>query len=457
MRGRTPFYPLVAFGVVAGLLGSIGLGEIAARHVMKIDPPGGFAEADARARASHGERWWTEAADGRGIVPLPAVPVPDRAARQTQPVERAVLVGKGDTLIDLLLRAGASALEAHDAIAALRRLFNPRAIKPGLELKFTFGPGEEGQNRLIKVSLPTSAEQTVKVERGAEAEFSASKIARPLARELVRAGGTIRSSLYEDGVGSGIPAPLLVELIRAFSYDVDFQREIQPGDRFEVAYERFMDKANRVAKTGDIVYAALTLSDRTLKIYRYTPKGGVADYFNDKGESVKKALLRTPLDGARLTSRFGVRLHPILGYSTMHKGVDFGAARGTPIMAAGDGTVELAGWNGGYGNYVRLRHSGQYATAYAHMSRIASGLRKGSRVRQGQVIGYVGATGLATGPHLHYEVLVHDAQINPASVKLPTGVKLAGATLQAFEEAKAKTDAMLVSLPAASKTAQTAF
>lgn len=476
-------YLSLAAIVVAGMVAAVELGQLAARHVMRVEPPGGIAEADARAKAAHGtQRWWADTSDARIPNLLPPVRVPDEAERafpdQRLPAimdrqphavpdrhvplplgrnERTVLVGKGDTLLDVLLRGGASVFEAHDAIDAMRAVFNPRSLKPGLALTVTFGPGAEGRDHLLKVSLPTSIERTVTAERGDTDAFSASKLDRPLAREVVRADGVIHSSLYEDGVAAGLPAPLLAELIRAFSYDVDFQREIQEGDRFEVTFERLSDGRGQVAKAGDIIYAALTLSGHTLKIYRYTPRNGVADYFNERGESVRKALLRTPVDGARITSGFGMRINPILGYSKMHRGVDFGAPPGTPIMAAGDGIVDMAGWNAGYGNYVRVRHNEQYGTAYAHMSRIASGLRKGTHVRQGQVIGYVGMTGLATGPHLHYEVLVHNQQINPLSVKLPTGIKLAGAELKAFAEAHAKTDAMAATLPPAGRLARTAF
>ncbi len=442
------------------MLAAVGVGEIAARHVMKLDPPGGLDEADARAQSLRPpQHWWAEANITPRPTPLPPARLtlqPDRAPSAAS-IERTLQVEKGDTLIDLLQRAGASALEAHDAVDALAEVFDPRDLKAGQALKLTFGAGSAGPGRLMQVSLPASAAETIKVERGGDDVFNASKIAHPLTRQVVRAEGTIRSSLYEDGVAAGLPAPLVVELIRAFSYDVDFQREIQPGDRFDVAYERFTDEAEHVVKSGDIIYAALSLQGRSLKLYRYAPGGGQADYFNEKGESVRKALLRTPIDGARLTSGFGMRVNPILGYSMMHKGVDFGAATGTPIMAAGDGVVEKAGPNGAYGNYVRIRHNDQYSTAYGHMSRIARGIRPGAHVRQGEVIGYVGMTGRATGPHLHYEVLLHAHQINPMSVRLPTGVKLAGRELDAFERARTRTDRMLASLPAADKLARTAF
>lgn len=197
-------------------------------------------------------------------------------------------------------------------------------------------------------------------------------------------------------------------------------------------YEQFRGENGDVVHQGNIHYAKLTLRDKGVPLYRYTTTKGNLDYFNAKGESVRKTLMRTPIDGARLSSRFGKRKHPILGYTRMHSGVDFAAPRGTPIYAAGNGTVVQSGRNGGYGNYVRIRHNGTYQTAYAHLSKFARGARRGARVRQGQVIGYVGTTGRSTGPHLHYEVLRNGRQINPRSVRIPSGEKLKGAELKKF-------------------------
>ena len=197
-----------------------------------------------------------------------------------------------------------------------------------------------------------------------------------------------------------------------------------------------------MAMAGDIVYAAMTLSGKRMELYRFTPKSGNTDYLDPKGDSVRKTLMRTPIDGARLSSGYGMRKHPILGYTKMHRGVDFAAPRGTPIYAAGDGTVEVAGRKGAYGKYVRIRHNSTYKTAYAHMSRYGKGIKKGKRVKQGQIIGYVGSTGRSTGPHLHYEILVNGRQINPRRVKLPSGEKLKGQDLEAFAQARAEIDAV---------------
>ena len=213
-------------------------------------------------------------------------------------------------------------------------------------------------------------------------------------------------------------------------------------------YERVTDKGGRTIGTGDLVYTAMTLSGETLRLYRHQPEdASVADFLNERGQSVRKALLKTPIDGARLTSGFGARLHPILGYTTMHRGVDFGAPSGTPIMAAGDGVIEKIGPAGGYGNYVLLRHTATYETAYGHMSRFAAGLHVGSHVRQGQVIGYVGSTGLSTGAHLHYEIMINGRFVDPMKIKLPRGRVLDGLTLTQFEKDREQLDAMMARGP----------
>jgi murein DD-endopeptidase MepM/ murein hydrolase activator NlpD len=222
-------------------------------------------------------------------------------------------------------------------------------------------------------------------------------------------------------------------MIHMFSYEVDFQRDLKPGNSFEVLYNDYYTQDGQPAKEGDIQYAALHLAGRTVALYRYQPNGEPADYFDARGQSAKSMLMKTPVDGAHITSGFGMRFHPILGYSRMHKGVDFGAPIGTAVYAAGDGVVVRAGQVSGYGNYIELQHNPQYATAYGHLSAFAQGLHEGEHVRQGDVIGYVGMTGMATGPHLHYEVHYDGAQIDPLSVKMPALTRLAGDDLKAFQ------------------------
>ena len=349
---------------------------------------------------------------------------------------------RGETLTSLLARMGASQADAQEAAAAIQHHWNPRALKADQEITLDFGHG-----RLEAVQLDASADRIISVTRRADGHFAAFAEPRTLTRVPRYAIGVIKTSLYDAAVVAHVPLPLLSEMAHAFSYDVDFQREVQPGDSFELLYERMADGSGRTIANGDLVYAAMTLSGKTLRVYRYVVSGThVAEYFNGQGQSVRKALLRTPIDGARLTSGFGMRMHPILGYSTMHRGIDFGAAAGTPIMAAGDGVVEQAGVQGGYGNLVLLRHNATYETAYGHMNRFASAIKPGVRVRQGQVIGYVGATGLATGPHLHYEVRINRDQVNPLSIKMMPGPKLAGPQLQAFRALADELDRQVLSL-----------
>ena len=351
---------------------------------------------------------------------------------------KTVSVSKGDTLMAVLTRAGADRTESHEAIAALNEIFDPRSLKIGQDVTLYFGNTEADQEGgaatpgLIRVSLKEDVDRRLAAVRTPGEGFTAQETILELDRKTVRAGGIIQSSLFLSAAQAGIPTKTIVDLIRIFSYDVDFQREIQPGDSFEVYFERFADEDGRVLKDGAILWASMTLSGKEYSAYRFrTSDDGFTDYYNAQGQSIKKTLMRTPIDGARLTSGFGKRKHPTLGYTKMHRGVDFGARSGTPIMAAGNGTVEMAARNGGYGNYVRIRHNSEYKTAYAHMKSFGKGIRKGARVKQGQIIGYVGTTGRSTGPHLHYEV--HSKQINPLSVKLPAGRKLGGKMLAAFQ------------------------
>ncbi|MDF2367090.1 peptidoglycan DD-metalloendopeptidase family protein [Sneathiella sp.] len=360
------------------------------------------------------------------------------AAQNLNELTKTVSVSKGDTLMKVLTRAGADRAESHEAITALNEIFDPRSLKIGQDVTLYFGVDETRENdtappSLIRVSLNEDVDRQLAAVRTPGEGFTAQETLLELDRKMVRAGGVIQSSLFLSAAQAGIPTKTIVDLIRIFSYDVDFQREIQPGDSFEVYFERFADESGTILKEGSIHWASMTLSGKEFSVYRFkTDDDGFTDYYDEKGRSVKKTLMRTPIDGARLTSGFGKRKHPTLGYTKMHRGVDFGARSGTPIMAAGNGTVEFAARNGGYGNYVRIRHNSEFKTAYAHMRKFAKGIRKGARVKQGQIIGYVGTTGRSTGPHLHYEVHRNSKQINPLSVKLPAGRKLGGKMLAAF-------------------------
>ncbi|MBI1179202.1 MAG: peptidoglycan DD-metalloendopeptidase family protein [Alphaproteobacteria bacterium] len=358
-------------------------------------------------------------------------------------------VMRGDTLTSVLIRAGVALADAHNAISALSEHFNMRRIREGQEIELTFDPeGDSDEPTLQAVRLQPDVERAVTVARQDDGSFASSVVPVRLDEAPTHAGGRISDSLYMAMEHAGVPANLISEFIRIYSWDVDFQREIQEGDSFEIYFDRYEDADGHTVKTGPLLFASLTLSGKRHALYYYQPKdGGDADYFDANGHSARKALLLTPIDGARLTSGFGMRHHPILGYTKMHKGLDFGAGRGTPIHAAGDGVVEKAFHFGTYGNYVRIRHNGTYETAYAHMQGFAKGIHPGVHVHQGQVIGYVGTTGRSTGPHLHYEVLKSGTQVNPRGLKLPTGRQLDGQQLVAFRKSVEDLDTQIAALP----------
>lgn len=367
-----------------------------------------------------------------------------RAKPEAGPViTRSFEVGRGDTLMELVKDAGASAGEALLAVNALAEFYDPRRLMTGQQIEVTLRANGNRKPALEALLLRADVDHRVSVAIR-NGRFEASETWLELVPLPLLIDGTISDSLFLSAERRGVPIPVIIELIRIFSFDVDFQREIREGDRFEVFFERFEDQTGSVTKYGEVLYASLTLRGKPLSLYRFKPgDDGRADYFNDAGHAARKSLMRTPMDGARLTSRYGVRKHPILGYTRMHKGVDFGARRGTPIMAAGDGVIQKAQRNGSYGKYVRIRHNSRYTTAYAHLNGYGRGVKSGGRVKQGQIIGYVGTTGRSTGPHLHYEVLVNGKQINPMSLKLPSGRKLKGTELAGFMRRRAKMRAVI--------------
>ena len=362
-----------------------------------------------------------------------------------QDIQKIIEVRPGDTLYGVLVDAGVTEDEAKDAVGALSDVFSPRDLRAGQEitLNISTASGMRDSNsdpQLMSLSFEPNVVTDVTLKRSDSGDFVAASVGKELVDANRRVAGVIDSSLFGAAQEAGVPIPVIADLIKTFSFDVDFQRDIQDGDSFEVFYERKETTEGNFVKSGQILFASLTLSGKTIPVY-YFERDGDGEYFTPKGEAIRKSLLRTPVDGARITSGFGMRMHPLLGYSKMHKGVDFGAPTGTPIYAAGSGTIVEMTKNSSYGNYVRIRHNGEYQTAYAHMNKFAKGLKKGDRVKQGDVIGYVGATGRATGPHLHYEILVDGAQVNPAKIKMASGDKLTGKQLKAFEAQMAKIDA----------------
>ncbi|MFN0044296.1 MAG: M23 family metallopeptidase [Alphaproteobacteria bacterium] len=377
----------------------------------------------------------------------------DRATgAEPDTLETTVRVGKGDTILDILISGGVARTDAHEAVAALKTLFDPKKLKAGQELTLRFGPGTgpsggKDSGWLREMIVPVNYLHDVAIRRGHAGGFAADSVAKPVERQPTYAAGVIDSSLYQAGLDKDVPVAVMAQFFQLYSYDVDFQREIQPSDHFEVLYDQYVNEVGELVHAGQVRFAQLTLSGKALRVFHYVAADGKADYFDERGESVRKALLRTPIDGARLTSRFGMRQHPILGYSAMHRGIDFAAVTGTPIQAAGSGTVDMIGPNGGYGNYIRIRHTNALATAYAHLSGYAAGLRKGARVSQGQIIGFVGTTGQSTGPHLHYEVLSGNNQINPLSLKMAASRKLEGKELVRYRSHIVDIERLLRTVP----------
>jgi murein DD-endopeptidase MepM/ murein hydrolase activator NlpD len=347
----------------------------------------------------------------------------------------------GDTPFRLLMRAGVTPDDAQAAIRTLSSVWDPRGLRAGQKAAVFVQ-----SDRLLSVRLPLAPGRDVVVARDDTGNFVAEDQERPTAWVASLGTGTIWTSLSEAASRASVPMSVVSEMIRAFSYDVDFQREIHPGDTFSALYERVHDEAGKATGVGRLLYGEMVLSGTRLRLYRYTTPDGETGFFNAVGENIRKPLLRTPIDGARLTSSFGMRFHPILGYSRMHRGVDFGAVIGTPVYAAGDGVVSRAGRVSGYGNYIEIEHNQEYATAYGHLSGFARGLHEGARVRQGDVIGFVGMTGMATGPHLHYEVHDHGTQIDPLSVRMPALTRLAGNELKAFQNTRSAIDRALLEM-----------
>jgi murein DD-endopeptidase MepM/ murein hydrolase activator NlpD len=377
-----------------------------------------------------------------------AAPAPTAKPKLTLPASLSLKIERGDTLSGMLTDIGVTMNEATDVVDSIRSVHNPRRLTTGglVALKLDASKSDPSVPTVKELKLSVSAIKSVKVTRKGD-KFIAEAVNAPLVKAMARGGGVITSSLYQTGANAGIPAPILSEVIQAFSYDIDFQRDIKDGDRLDVLYERMQNESGIAAGYGDVLYAAITVNGKKKEIYRHEAKDGVPGWYNQLGESIRKALLRTPINGARISSGFGMRKHPILGYSKMHRGVDFAAATGTPILAAGDGVVSFSGRQNGYGNVVELNHGNKYATRYAHASRIAKGIREGTKVKQGQIIAYVGSTGRSTGPHLHYEILVNNTQVNPQGVKFKTGQSLAGKELAAFKRQVEKVELALDKIP----------
>jgi murein DD-endopeptidase MepM/ murein hydrolase activator NlpD len=414
-RGNRFVAPLIGCLVAAGAL---ALGWKTAEHHLKPGPQVAQAPLPHAAAAA-------------------AKPKPAFSAPETVPVK----VRPGETLAEAVQRAGVAPEEARRAVAALAEAMDTVNIKAGLAFEAAVARAtDQGQHaRLVSLSVQPSPAHALTLSRSFDGALSLKEMQEKILDDTVAANGEIEGSLYESAQKLGATPAITAQVVKLFAHKLDFERDIQPGDDFRLVFDRKVTESGKTVEVGELRYAEL----HGVRFYRFDRKGSGPEYFDENGKNIKGFLLRTPVDGARITSTFGMRRHPILGYTRAHQGIDFGASTGTPILAAGDGVIVEAGRKGGYGNWLRIRHSGGWDTGYGHISRFAKGVRRGVHVRQGQVVAYVGATGLATGPHLHYEVFQHNRRVNPLSAKVPQGTVLAGRELQRFKAVKAQIDGML--------------
>ena len=316
-----------------------------------------------------------------------------------------------------------------------------KVLKINQKFKFKFDNLLE--EKIIEFKIETDKKNEILFIKSEDKNiFISKKIKKNFKKKLVYKETVITNSLYNSAINLGIKPNIILEFARLYGFQVDFQRDIWKNDSFQIIFEEFLNENNNVIDTGEIIFANLNLQDTDLQLYKYEYGKNKVDYFDENGKSIRKTLMKTPINGARLSSSYGKRKHPILGYTKMHTGTDFAAPTGTPIMASGDGKVTKAGWCGGGGNCVKIKHNSTYQTVYAHMSKFGRGIKKGVRVKQGQIIGYVGSTGLSTGPHLHYEVIENGKKINSQKLKLPSGKILKGEERKKFEISKIKIDVL---------------
>ena len=370
---------------------------------------------------------------------------------------RTATLKKSDSLAALLAREGIEPVAADAALDTLQEVFDARGLKPGQKVRIFTEWSQDADpdtdvGRFAGFDLIPSPRQRIILRRTGHLTFDIVDQNRPLSDRFFVADALINSSVYEAARANGMAPSLVVDMIRLFSFNIDFQRDIREGDRLEVLYSRRFDGRNQLAEEGDILYAALTNRGKRYTYWRLEHEDDSAAFYDESGKSVQRLLMKTPVDGARLSSRFGMRRHPILGYTRLHRGLDFAAPTGTPIYAAGTGTVESVSRSREYGRFVKIQHSNGYETVYAHLSRFARDLKSNATVRQGQIIGFVGMSGLATGPHLHYEVLHFGKPVNPRTLDLPPGRELDATGMTALNAAIAGAQKRMRSLAARDNT-----
>ena len=346
----------------------------------------------------------------------------------------------GDNLVNILNNLSVNEKEIKKIVKLLKNTETQNLIE-NQTLKLTIENNENFKG-ISNILIPVSKSRKLEIYKELKNnEFVKREIVTNLEKKIILKEGIIKSSLYRSATKENIDPNIIIEFARLYGFQVDFQRDIRKNDSFQIIYEIFVDENGKIFENGNIIYANLMLRGQLNQLY-YFPKKNFDGHYDENGKSVKKALMKTPINGARLSSSFGMRKHPILGYNKMHRGTDFAAPEGTPIMASGDGVIIKAGWCGGGGNCVKIKHNKTYQTVYAHMKNFSNISIPGNRVKQGQIIGYVGSTGLSTGPHLHYEVIENGKKINSQLLKLPPGKSLDGTSRKQFEIVRIKTDVL---------------
>jgi len=360
------------------------------------------------------------------------------------PYEEVSYIIKNNDTIEKILKSYDIKSEDIKNISAKLKEKKLSNIYSGRKLSLIYRKLENNSNTIVNLLYPINNTSSIEI-RKVQNNFIVKENILQLYKKEVVVRNIIKNNLYSSATDVGVEPNIIVEFARIYGFEVDFQRDIRKGDWFEIFYEKFEDDNNKVRDTGKIIYASMFVNGEEINLYNFKDNDG-EEYYNIKGKSITKSLMKTPINGARLSSSFGMRKHPILGYNKMHKGTDFAAPSGTPIMASGSGTVTRARWCGGGGNCVKIKHNSTYETIYAHMKAFAKGIKEGRKVRQGQIIGYVGSTGMSTGPHLHYEVVVNGKKVNSQRLKLPSGKTLKGKSREKFELERIKIDLKLSAL-----------
>tara|TARA_B100001123_G_scaffold446153_1_gene599706 strand:- start:1503 stop:2804 length:1302 start_codon:yes stop_codon:yes gene_type:complete len=355
-------------------------------------------------------------------------------------------IKKGDTIHKILKKYGVKNNEIQTVINQYKKYGNPSQLMPGNKIDIIIKENlSTNKNSIQKFSIPVTRSTTIEITKNEENQIISNKIITKLYKRKSLSENLIINNLYSSAVDAKINPDTIIEFARIFGFEIDFQRDIRKNDFFRIIYEKYFDENGEFIKSGSILYAHMSVNGREISLYKF---GNDKDYgyFDVNGKSVEKALMKTPINGARLSSPFGKRKHPILGFTKLHTGTDFAAPMGTPIMASGSGTITRAKWCGGGGNCIKIKHNSTYETVYAHMRNFAKGMKVGKKVRQGQIIGYVGSTGMSTGPHLHYEVIVNGKKVNSQTLKLPSGKVLKDNERTKFEVHRIKTDVLIAEM-----------